>query len=119
MTPAERQAVLHLYGLERLEDAKRETWPWVAINPPHYPRPVNIGGYNWAWMPDFPNDDAAAVKLAERMGLCGIVSKLCPPNCPERSPSTWNVMTHHPSCKWHEGPTLGAALLAALTGETR
>lgn len=65
MTDDQKKAVLKLYGLERLENATRETWPWWDWTE----RASCNGHYDetHAIMPDFPNDDTAAVKLLEKM----------------------------------------------------
>lgn len=75
MTEQETRAVLRLWGLERLEDATRETWPWWApfyqddggsSSLPDYlrGRPTT---WHRAYMPDFPTDDAAAIALFRRL----------------------------------------------------
>lgn len=103
MTPAEHNAVLRLYGLERLEDATRETWPWGMSVP---------GVGNWVpRMPDFPNDDAAAVKLAERMAPRGTAEV---DDDPARGIG-W--LAEYAGSDWFWRKTLGSALLAALTAQ--
>lgn len=106
MTEAEVKAVLALYGLEKLEDGTRDKWPshwwyWKADKP-----------YGRFWsedleprMPNFHTDDAAAVKLAEKVGQRGIHMWIEPPF---KDGECWSV----------DGlfaRTLGSALLAALT----
>lgn len=98
-----------------LSGATRENWPWgfgTACDHCDYGGdckdcPIDC----WTpYMPDFPNDDAAAVKLVERLGPRSILQSLWPP---------WNTFD-----KWtvhifdteevYESETLGDALLAAL-----
>lgn len=113
-------AVLRLFGLERLEDATRENWPWhyawddilqdsetgeidfsIIHKPKDTPRP---------YFPDFARDDAAAVKLAERMGRWCAGFHI---QQPQSDSEGWTVCGN-----WgdYSAPTLGAALLDALVG---
>ena len=64
MTDAEKLAVLRLWGLERIEDATRDSWPWWWEDPRRWPdyTPASI-----AFMPDFASDRQAAKKLAAKM----------------------------------------------------
>ena len=99
MTPTQKTALLRLYGLGSLSEATRENWPWwksVYVDAP-IPR-----------MPDLLSPtaeaDAAAVKVAERMGNGRT-------QCLAVRDGEWVVPY---SDAVHDGPTLGQALLAAL-----
>ena len=113
MTSEETAAVLELYGLKRLKEATPETWfeEYVTHDCENCFNDYGCKNDSWiGFMPDFPNDDGAAVKLAERMRAELRYADSC-----------WAVLA------WVDGSTflntddgtgfgsLGAALLFALT----
>lgn len=106
--------VLRLWGLERLEDAKKETWPWWVID--RHPDGWWIREY--VRLPDFANDDAASVTLAEKMADLGILEihsghQRSYPSVP-RYLVNWRPFDFNQECRRGRGATLGAALVSAL-----
>ena len=70
MSPTQQTALLRLYGLGSLAEATRENWDWWD-----YTSKARCNSHYDEWeavMPDLPSPtpeaDAAAVKVAERMG---------------------------------------------------
>jgi hypothetical protein len=113
--------ILALWCLEKLEDATKENWPWWSRH-----SATHLHGFDddhetchhKPHIPDFTNDNEAAVTLAVMMsqtmadkGHVGIA--LIPPS---RFGEDWTVeFEDDPSIFWGgNGPTLGAALIAAL-----
>lgn len=109
MTDAQRAAVLKLYGLESLDQATRENWPWWQ---------------HWSWsdeatdspdqravFPDPATDDAAALILWRKLARKGRIAWARP----DIRGEGWSVsLDYNKAERGFTGPTLGAALLAAL-----
>ena len=112
MTDAERRAVLELFGLRSLEEATHDTWPWFEIAW----EPVRWNARD-PYVPDFPTDDAAAVKLAEQMtgNHEGFSVSVHPPLEAEPRWVCCYFDSERGGGFTAGGETIGAALLSALT----
>ena len=95
-----------------LKDATRENWPveWWRCDMPRCPfGAACLDAY--PFLPDLPTDDAAAVKVAERFAAVGSLESITPPE--PGFDVRWAVY----ASDRFTGDTLGASLLAALSGE--
>lgn len=115
MTPEQENAVLSLWGIGSLKEAVRPAWPWWRCWYGSYEgdhENQDDCEHQEAYIPNFPTDDAAAVKLAERMMLSETryhfeVSFW-------KNGYTLGVFHDNDFAGEFQGATLGAALLSAL-----
>lgn len=91
-----------------LADATGSRWPWwwsfCTIESTRFMEQADELAPFWPYLPDFATDDGAAVRLAVEMGRHGLLQWIQPPY---QDGELWFA-----GCD--SGPTLGAALLAAL-----
>lgn len=103
MTPTETTAVLRLFGLTSLSEATRENWPWWGVDWDTFRETPR--------MPDFPMHEACAVGLAHKMAATVTFFG-------DHCIVEYDWSDDGDSRRVLNGPTLGAALLAALVAST-